>query len=361
MKYSSLQVGVCGPFSGLAALLGKEMKQAIELAAREKNSTGGLAGHEIEIIARDDESDVRKAATVANELCGNAKLLGVIGHYSSDTSLAAARIYEKADLPLVAPIASNPLLTESGIKGIFRYTNRDDKTAKAISDYLYHERGKRKAILAMTDTAYGNSMGSAFQKAFSAIDGIILKTISFQQGEKDLSHHLRRLPADFDLLFYGGSFEGAPLLRNLRASGFDQLMATGDGCWDKANFLYPADDNLEKGEGVVVLSASSAVGEVAGSEKFSADYTQTYGEIVNYALNSYDCANLLFRAIENAVLAKPGSVPDRDSVRESLWSLRARGIANRNITVWDEKGDNQGAITRLYTARKGQFVAISQG
>lgn len=358
MTNSSISIGVCAPLSGLAALLGKEMKQAIELAAREKNSNGGLEGHQIEVITYDDESDIKRAEIVANELCRNTNILGVIGHYSSDTSLAAARIYEKAGLSLVAPIASNPGLTESGIKGIFRYTNRDDKTAKAISDYLYHKRGKSNAILAFTDTAYGNSMGGAFYNAFTGIGGTILKTISFQQGEKDFRHHIRQLPADFDLLFYGGTFEGAPLLRDLRSNGLDQLMATGDGCWDKVNFLYPAGDALEKGEGVVVLSASSAVGAVRGSEKFAAAYSQEYGEIINYALNSYDCANILLRAIEDAVQTNPGSMPGRNSVRQALREVRIRGIANENITAWDEQGDNQGAITRLYTAGKGQFAEI---
>jgi branched-chain amino acid transport system substrate-binding protein len=359
MKNSAIQVGVCAPLSGLAALLGKEMKQAIELAVREKNGVGGLAGNEIEIITHDDESDVSKAEMIANDLCRNANVLGVIGHYSSDTSLAAARIYEKAGLPLVAPIASNPRLTESGIKGIFRYTNRDDKTAKAISDYLYHKRGKRKATLIKTDSAYGNSMGDAFADAFIGSGGTLLKTITVKQGEKDFRYLIPRLPADLDLLFYGGTFEGAPLLRDLRSNGFDQQMATGDGCWDKVNFLYPASDALEKGEGVVVLSASSAVGDVGGSEKFAAAYSQAYGEIINYALNSYDCANIMLRAIEDAAAqAGPGHVPGRDSVRQSLQKVRIRGIANPNLTVWDEKGDNQGAITRLYTARKGQFVEI---
>jgi len=334
------------------------MKQAIEVAVHEKNKSGGLAGYEIKSITYDDESDVKKAEIVANELCRNANILGVIGHYSSDTSLAAARIYEKAGLSLVAPIASNPSLTESGIKGIFRYTNRDDKTAKAISDYLYHKRGKRKAILAFSDTAYGNSMGGAFYHAFTEIGGAILKSISFQQGEKDFRHHIRQQPADFDLLFYGGTFEGAPLLRDFRSNGFDQLMATGDGCWDKVNFLYPAGDALEKGEGVVVLSASSAVGDVRGSEKFAATYSQAYGEIINYALNSYDCANILFQAIEDAAHADTGSVPGRNLIGQALQKVRVRGIANKNMTVWDKKGDNQGAITRLYTARKGQFVEI---
>jgi len=62
-------------------------------------------------------------------------------------------------------------------------------------------------------------------------------------------------------VFYGGTFEGAPLLKALRKSGFSQLMATGDGCWDIINFLEPGGHFAEMGEGVLVLSASAAAGD----------------------------------------------------------------------------------------------------
>jgi len=358
MKNLHVLIGVCAPLSGLAASLGKEMKQAIDLAVQQRNKEGGLAGHEVEVITYDDGSDVGKAGKAATELTRNAAVLGVIGHYSSDTSLAAAKIYEKGGLPLVAPIASNPSLTESGIKGIFRYTNRDDKTAKAIANYLFHRRSKRKAILVRTDSAYGNSIGSAFENAFTGLGGTILKTCSVRQGEKDFRYLVQQFPDDFDLLFYGGTFEGAPLLNHLRSGGYDQLMATGDGCWDKVNFLYPAAASVEKGEGVVVLSASAAVGDVEGSAAFEEAYTSTYGEIINYALNSYDCANILFQAIEDAARSAQDNLPDRNAVRQALQQVRFRGIANGNVTVWDERGDNLGAITKLYEAGKGQFVGI---
>jgi hypothetical protein len=107
-----------------------------------------------------------------------------------------------------------------------------------------------------------------------------------------------------------------------------------------------------------VLSASCAVGDVGGSERFAAAYAQAYGEIVNYALNSYDCANILFRAIEEAIRSQRSGLPDRIAVTRALRQVSISGIANKNPTKWDDKGDNQGAITRIYTARQGQFVEI---
>src|SRR4051794_39515967 len=49
-------------------------------------------------------------------------------------------------------------------------------------------------------------------------------------------------------ILYGVTFEGAPLLRGMRAQNDDRLFATGDGCWDIGNFLEPAGSAAEQGK-----------------------------------------------------------------------------------------------------------------
>jgi branched-chain amino acid transport system substrate-binding protein len=357
MKKATISIGVGAPLSGLAATLGREMKQAIELAAEEKNNQGGIGGHEIRVLTYDDESRPAKAEAVARQFAKVEDIIGVIGHYGSDTSVAAAPIYASAGLFLLAPIASNPCLTESGLTNIFRYTNRDDQTAAVIAGHLFRQLNKRKAVIIKTETAYGNSMSGEFEKAFRKCGGAVTSVFAVPEGVNDLTELVRRFPRDFDVLFYGGTFEGAPLLKAVRSAGLPQLMATGDGCWDVENFLLPAQDVIEKGEGVLVLSASNAVGDVEGSERFAAAYKGRYSDIVNYALNSYDCASVLLQATESAVASGNMAVPDRKAVAEAIRTIRFKGLANDNWTRWDSKGDNMAAITRLYRVQNGQFAA----
>ncbi len=359
MLHMDISIGVCGPFSGRAAALGLEMKQAIELAVAEKNARGGIGGQPVRVIAYNDESRVDKAKEMAARLSEDRTVLGVIGHYSSDTSLAAAHVYARHAVCLLAPIASNPALTGSGLSNVFRYTNRDDRTAAAISDYLYNQLGKRKAFVVKSDTAYGNSMAAGFATAFSVCGGTVIGTTAIKEGDTDLTALAGSLPGDFDLLFYGGTFEGAPLLKAFRASGYRQLMATGDGCWDVANFLKPAQDVVEKGEGVLVLSASSAIGDVEGSAAFAAAYERRFGNIINYALNSYDCGCMLLQAIEEALLADGANLTARKRVEEALRKIAFRGLANSNPVAWDIHGDHSAAITKLNVVTHGVFREIA--
>jgi branched-chain amino acid transport system substrate-binding protein len=71
-----------------------------------------------------------------------------------------APLYHEAGLPLVAPIVSNPKLTESGWSNVFRFTNRDDATANAIAGYMTRCLQKNRAVVVETDTTYGRSMSS---------------------------------------------------------------------------------------------------------------------------------------------------------------------------------------------------------
>src|SRR4051812_48486759 len=177
MTSAQILLGIGAPLSGLASRLGAEMKQAIELAVEEKNARGGIQGIPILAVALDDGSNPMMAQAVADTFTREKHLLGVVGHYGSNTSLAAARIYAQHNIALIAPIASNPLLTGASLHNVFRYTNRDDQTAQAISQHLFNRLSKKSAVVIRSDTAYGNSMSQEFEKAFTALGGRVTGTL----------------------------------------------------------------------------------------------------------------------------------------------------------------------------------------
>jgi branched-chain amino acid transport system substrate-binding protein len=257
-------VGIGTTLSGRYARIGTEMKQAAELAIEEVNNAGGIRGAELSAQAADDRSSTEAGEAVAHEFCGRNDLLGIVGHYSSDVSIAASEIYHQCGVAMITPIASNPALTERGRESTFRFTNRDDDTGQAIAGYLFKTLGKRRAALIESEYAYGKSMASAFDRAFQRVGGQVLVRESVAVGEREFRPLVSNLPKDFDVLFYGGAFEGAPLLQAMREAGKTQLFAAGDGCWDMPNFLEPAGDASIAGEGVLVLAATPAIGQVAG-------------------------------------------------------------------------------------------------
>ena len=354
-----IHIGIGAPLTGSAARLGAEMKQAIELAIDEKNATGGIAGARITAVVRDDASDSGKGEEAARAFCADPAVLGIVGHYNSNVSLATAPIYEASQLVTITPIASNPALTEQGYQTFFRFTNRDDRPAAAIAGHLHRVLGKRRAVVAATPTTYGGSMADTFVRAFQAVGGEVLRKVPAEEGRRDFSDLARALPENFDVLFYGGSFEGAHILKALRRAGFDQLFAAGDGCWDRWNFLDLLGEEAMAGEGVLVLSATPEPGRVPGSAAFAERYAKKHGPIGNYAVNSYDSARALLAAIDLAVSVGDG-LPDRSQILSAMRGVRFAGIAYLQSLEWDRKGDNVAAVTALHVIERRHFKQVAE-
>src|SRR5437588_565238 len=124
----TMRIGIGGPLSGSSAALGTEMKCAVELAIEEKNANGGILGGTIVAEVADDQGDTGTARAVARKFCATQDLLGVVGHYNSDVTIATSSVYGAAQLAVITPIASNPAVTDRPNRTVFRYTNRDDET-----------------------------------------------------------------------------------------------------------------------------------------------------------------------------------------------------------------------------------------
>jgi branched-chain amino acid transport system substrate-binding protein len=334
------------------------MVQAIELAVDEANTFAAASGAGFELSIMDDNGSEQVAKDVARTFAEDKDVAAVIGHYNSNVTLAAAPIYAEADLPMIAPIVSNAKLTESGWTNVFRFTNRDDATATAIAEYLVDKRGKRRAIVVVTDTVYGNSMSQQFSRAFERWGGSVLNTHSVREGATDFRELVRLFPADMDVIFYGGTFEGAPLLRDVRDAGMPQLFAAGDGCWDIGNFLTPAGSYAEVDEGVLVLSACPELGTVSGSAEFASRFQARFGPIRNYAVNSYDAAALVIERLRLAEHDRRGLVERRSAV-QSIRQAARRGIAYNDPVRWDDKGDNVATVTALHVVKDGTFRQVA--
>jgi branched-chain amino acid transport system substrate-binding protein len=356
-----VHVGVGAPLSGVAAHLGREMAQAATLAVDDANAAGGVLGRPIVAHVADDCGDPAVGTDIARSFGSDPRVVGVVGHYNSDVALAVEDVYHDAGLAMVNPIVSNPGLTERGLATVFRLTNRDDRTGEAIAGHLVRALGKRRAAVIATTTTYGLSMADQFARAFVAAGGDVVawQSVTEGAGDAEVADLVRSLPRDVDMVFYGGSFEGAAAVRAMRSAGLGQLLATGDGCWDVDAFLTPAGAAASEGDGTLVLSATPQIGEVPGSAAFASRYRERYGPIGNYAVNSYDAMGVLLGAIGEAA-ASTGAAPSRSSVVSAVRDRAHDGIAYASPTRWDAKGDNLATGTYLNVVDDGRFRQVAE-
>jgi branched-chain amino acid transport system substrate-binding protein len=359
LSAETVVIAVAGPLSGGASALGIEQKQGVQVAVDERNAAGGILGASVVLADADDRADTAEGKAVAQRFCDDPRVLGVVGHVNSGVSIEASKVYNACRLPMLTAMSSSPAVTDRGLDNVFRLTNRDDNKGPAIAGYLYRALGKRRAVVVDDQTTYGRSLSDLFAQAFVRAGGEVVKRLTVTVGQKEFQSTVADFPAAFDMVFFAGIAEAAPLLKEIRARGLQQRFACGDGCWDVKGFIGRAEGAATQGEGVLVLSATPSIGRVPGSAEFAARYQAKYGPIANYAVNSYDSARLVLLAVETAAKAK-NAMPTRDEVVAALRASSFQGIAYARAVTWDAKGDNTAAVIMLNVVEGDHFKEIAE-
>lgn len=162
------QIAVVGPFSGAQRALGQEMLRAVEMYASEVNQTGGVQGRQLEVITFDDQNDPERAREQAQAaLASNA--IAVIGHRSSQASLAAADIY-RDNLVMISGSATANAVTR-GNPFAFRTVFNNDSQGDFLARYTYRLLDQRRAYLVSDGSVYGTSLADAFSARFRSLGG----------------------------------------------------------------------------------------------------------------------------------------------------------------------------------------------
>jgi ABC-type branched-subunit amino acid transport system substrate-binding protein len=93
--------------SGKYARFGQQVRMGAELAIMDINFSGGVLGKKIKLLVRDDGCQLNRAREAAG-LMASSRVVFVSGHFCPETSLAAARIYEREKILQVNPAPPSP-------------------------------------------------------------------------------------------------------------------------------------------------------------------------------------------------------------------------------------------------------------
>jgi len=347
---TEVKIGHVAPLTGGIAHLGKDNENGARLAIEEANAAGiKIDGKDVKftLVAEDDQADPKVGTTVAQKLV-DAKVVGVVGHLNSGTSIPASPIYNQAGLPVISGSATNPKLTEQGFKNQFRVVGRDDQQGPAIASYLAAER-KPKVVAVIDDaTAYGEGIANEVEKTLKAAKIQVLPREKGTDKTTDWKAILTKLRGrNPDAVFYGGmDATGGPLLKQGKELGIKAVFSFGDGaCTDKMKEL--AGDAAEG-----LLCSQAGIPPQAASKKFLDAYKKKFGQDpILYAPFTYDAANLLIEAMKKANSSDPKSY---------LPELQKISFSGSTGTIeFDDKGDRKNAEMTIFTMKGGKIEPIA--
>ncbi len=307
-----IKIGLVAPFEGLYRDVGYDVLYAVKLALREWNEVGGVEGYMVELVALDDSGEPDQAPGQASELILDPLVIGAIGHFDEETTLAASPVYQEGGMALIAPAVIAGGLED--YPSVFRLGASEETLGRAAALFAWEELGARRlAVL-----GEGNALTQAFAIAAQDLGATVLSYQDIDHLEKD---------EGFDLVFFGGcSWEGATLLLRLRKVGIEAPLMGGFNTPHLARWAG------EAAEGT--LYATSAI--FVDDPKFLADYRGLTGTDPGpQAALAYDATNLLLAALEKAI--ESDGRPTREGVLAAL-----RGQAYQGLTgaiVFNEKGE----------------------
>ncbi|MCM3468307.1 branched-chain amino acid ABC transporter substrate-binding protein, partial [Staphylococcus lugdunensis] len=138
---------------------GKDNENGARLAVEEINAKGLTIGGQkitLQLDPQDDAADPRQATQVAQKLVDD-KVVAVVGHLNSGTSIPASKIYSDAGVVQISPSATNPAYTQQGFKTTYRVVATDAQQGPALADYA-HSKGIKSVAVVDDSTAYGQGL-----------------------------------------------------------------------------------------------------------------------------------------------------------------------------------------------------------
>ncbi|MCX5544222.1 branched-chain amino acid ABC transporter substrate-binding protein [Paraburkholderia sp. CNPSo 3076] len=336
-----VKIGHVAPLTGGIAHLGKDTENGARLAIEEINASHLVVGGKnvvLQLEAEDDAGDPRTATQVAQKLVDD-KVVAVIGHLTSGTTIPASKIYSDAGIVQISPSATNPTYTQQGFKTAYRMVATDAQQGPALATYALKNLHIKTIAIVDDATAYGQGLANQFADAARS-QGIKLisrdastdKTIDFRailtkiKGEKP------------DAIMYGGQdATGGPFVRQAQQLGITVPVLAGDGvCTGKLV------DLAGKGISQVICSeAGMALEKMPRGTAFEKKYTERFHvPIQTYSPFAYDAVYIIVDAMKRA------NSTDPQKISAEMQGTNYVGVLGR--TQFDQHGDIKNPVISLY-------------
>ena len=357
-----VRIGSAAPVSGPTAHSGKDTENGARLAIEDLNTRGAtIDGKKVQwvLLAEDDGGDPKQGTAVAQKLV-DAKVVAVVGHLNSGTTVPASKIYHDAGIPQISPAATTPLYTQQGFKSAFRVVANDNLVGGALARYAANTLKARRVAVIDDRTAFGQGLADEFVRGVKNVKsssggGAALQVVSRQftnDKATDFNAILTQIRSQHpDVIFYGGMDAVAgPMLKQMKALGIDAKFVSGDGvCSLKLPVL--AGDALGDDKVTCVVAG----GVSAEQEPALADFTERYRkrfklDVQTYAPYAYDAVMVFATAMQAAKSSDPALY------LPALAKIRYQGVTG--TIAFDPRGDLSNAALTLYTYRNGKKTKL---
>ena len=347
MLAQPIRIGAPQPVTGPDAPFGDKFKKAYGMALEEINAAGGINGRKLEIVIEDHQAKNQLAATVAEKLITEGKVLAMTGGRASGQAMEIASVCQRLKTPYLVDHPSADMITAKGFEWVFRNNPTGSIYPMAFSDFITNFPGAmpKSAAVVYDNTLFGKTIGGAVIKILKAKNVPVVADEAYPVNTLDFKPTMTKVKGtnpDYLLLVAVAPTDAVLLTRHAREMGLSPRafvgFGGGFGIADFTNQLGPLAEN--------VFSSAAWSGNPNDPktktfyEKFHAKYDIWPHE---HEVEGYSAIYILADAIRRAKLTGDLDA-DRDAIRKAL-------LATDMITVFGKVkfGNWAGPLGDAYT------------
>jgi len=320
--------------------------QGAQMAVDEINKAGGVKGRQLVLKSFDEKNDPVEAVNIAKRVMDEA--MAVIIGSGSSPALAAAPTLDKAGVPFVVTVASNPKLTESGYANVLRLHLSDRDQVNKLMEYAVKEQ-KFTKIAILYDTSDLGVGGK--QMAEAALEKLGLKPVAvegWKQTDADFSSQILKVKeAGAQGVLLWGVLDGAARIAvQMRKLGLENVQVYGGGGFVSQKFIDLGGSAVE---GVICTWAYLEPAQSRTAD-FARNFEAKYNRKVDvFSAQGYDAVYLLKQGIEKA----GGDLKNRAGLAKAVKESTFDGVIGQ--VKFEPSGHN---IREIYmaTVKDAKFV-----
>jgi len=249
----TLKIGAPQPMTGPDAPFGDKFKKAYGMAVEEINAAGGVNGKMLEVIIDDHQAKNALAATVAEKLITQEKVLVITGGRASGQSMEIASVCQRLKTPYLVDHPSADMITTKGFDWVFRNNPTGSIYPQAFDAFVVDYAGAMPKSIAVVydNTLFGKTIATAVMKFLKSKGVPVVAEEAYPVNTLDFKPIMTKVKAtnpDFLLLVAVATTDAILLTRHAKEIGIAPRafvgFGGGFGVADFASQLGPLAENV---------------------------------------------------------------------------------------------------------------------
>ena len=305
-----IKIGLVLPYTGVYAVLGESITQAMELVFARENWM--VAGRKIEMIKEDDEMKPPVGVRKTEKLIDSDKVDILTGPVHSGILMGMRdKVHNSKTILIVSNAGADAISRERCSRWIFRASFSNWQPCQPMGGWVAKNVSK-EAFLTAPNYQAGKDMMNAFKETFVPAGGKVVAEDYPKLGETDYAPYLTKIRNSGAKVVFA-FFSGTDAVNFVKQ--FDQFGLKGSVKLTGAGFLTEPDVLPAQGNsalGVITGHFYTPVLDNAVNKKFVADFKAKFNNKTpdGFACQGYDTAEVIVRALK----AVNGNTQDKDKL-----------------------------------------------